>query len=317
VASRTPTAPPRSPTVDRRPPTSTTSCSPEPSATSRSSPLPRRTRRRRRRAPRRRLPRRRGGPDRLHAGRRRPADRGRTGRVGSTGAVLRAPRGSRRSSTACSWPRSAAIGHLTHLSARAVQAPPDLAVDEPPRLGRGRTFDLGVHPVGLALRTAAEARRRSPTQLAAVITDAGTDREHASIKLRFPAACWPRSWSAGNPTPPPTGTSRRRARAPCCAPTCTRRRASNATATRSTACRYGRSESVARRRLRLRAAAETVLDEHPHRAPGAGHVPARPPGPRRDLAQRTGRRAATRSRCRCPSPAPATARPRTARRRRR
>lgn len=78
-----------------------------------------------------------------------------------------------------------AIGHLTHLSARAIQAPPGWRSTSHHDWGGGATFDLGVHPVGLALRTAAEATAGPPTQVAAVITDAGTDHEHASIKLRF------------------------------------------------------------------------------------------------------------------------------------
>jgi predicted dehydrogenase len=77
------------------------------------------------------------------------------------------------------------IGHLTHLSARAIQAPPTWRSTRHREWGGGATFDLGVHPVGLALRTAAETDAGPPTRVAAVITDAGTDREHASIKLRF------------------------------------------------------------------------------------------------------------------------------------
>ena len=79
----------------------------------------------------------------------------------------------------------AEIGHLTHLSARAIQAPPTWRSSRHHDWGGGATFDLGVHPVGLALRTAAETDAGPPAQVAAVITDAGTDREHASIRLRF------------------------------------------------------------------------------------------------------------------------------------
>ena len=77
------------------------------------------------------------------------------------------------------------IGHLTHLSARAIQAPPTWRSRRHHDWGGGATFDLGVHPIGLALRTAAETDAGAPSQVTAVITDAGTDREHASIKLRF------------------------------------------------------------------------------------------------------------------------------------
>ncbi len=77
------------------------------------------------------------------------------------------------------------LGLLTHLSARALQAPPTWRRDDEASWGGGALFDLGVHPVGLVLRTAAEAGAGSPTSLTAVITDAGTDREHGTVKLRF------------------------------------------------------------------------------------------------------------------------------------
>ncbi len=78
-----------------------------------------------------------------------------------------------------------ALGHLTHLSARAIQSPPTWRSTRHDDWGGGALFDLGVHPVGLALRTAAEVGAGPATQVNAVITDAGTDREHATIKLRF------------------------------------------------------------------------------------------------------------------------------------
>ena len=77
------------------------------------------------------------------------------------------------------------LGALTHLSARAMQAPPTWRRDDGSSWGGGALFDLGVHPVGLVLRTAAEAGAGPPTSLTAVITDAGTDREHGTVKLRF------------------------------------------------------------------------------------------------------------------------------------
>ncbi len=77
------------------------------------------------------------------------------------------------------------LGALTHLSARALQAPPTWRQDDGSSWGGGALFDLGVHPVGLVLRTAAEAGAGTPTSLTAVITDAGTDREHGTVKLRF------------------------------------------------------------------------------------------------------------------------------------
>lgn len=77
------------------------------------------------------------------------------------------------------------LGRLTHLSARAIQAPPTWRANRHDDWGGGALFDLGVHPVGLTLRTAAEAGAGPATQVNAVITDAGTDREHGTVKLRF------------------------------------------------------------------------------------------------------------------------------------
>jgi predicted dehydrogenase len=78
----------------------------------------------------------------------------------------------------------AAIGPLTHLSARAIQPPPTWR-DTRADWGGGALFDLGVHPVGMVLRTAAEAGAGIPRRLTAVITDASTDREHGTIRLHF------------------------------------------------------------------------------------------------------------------------------------
>lgn len=76
------------------------------------------------------------------------------------------------------------IGPLTHLSARAIQSPPTWRRTRAD-WGGGALFDLGVHPVGLVLRTAAETGAGVPQRLTAVITDASTDREHGTIKLHF------------------------------------------------------------------------------------------------------------------------------------
>lgn len=78
----------------------------------------------------------------------------------------------------------ASIGALTHLSARALQGPPTWRVTDA-EWGGGALFDLGVHPVGLAIRTAAEADAGAPSSVTAVITDAATEREHATVKLHF------------------------------------------------------------------------------------------------------------------------------------
>ncbi len=77
------------------------------------------------------------------------------------------------------------IGTLTHLSARAIQPPPTWRAPGGTDWGGGALFDLGVHPVGLVLRTAAEAGAGPPEHVNAVITDASTAREHATVRLRF------------------------------------------------------------------------------------------------------------------------------------
>jgi myo-inositol 2-dehydrogenase/D-chiro-inositol 1-dehydrogenase len=83
--------------------------------------------------------------------------------------------------------RVGGIGTLTHLSARATQAPPSWrpadGIDA--QWGGGALFDLGVHPVGLTLRTATESGAGRPTSLNAVVIDAGTRHEQGTIKLRF------------------------------------------------------------------------------------------------------------------------------------
>jgi predicted dehydrogenase len=83
--------------------------------------------------------------------------------------------------------RVGGIGALTHLSARATQAPPSWRPEDgiDAHWGGGALFDLGVHPVGLTLRTALESGAGRPVSLSAVIGDAGTRHEHGTIKLRF------------------------------------------------------------------------------------------------------------------------------------
>ncbi len=83
--------------------------------------------------------------------------------------------------------RVGAVGALTHLSTRATQPPPTWrpgdGVDA--NWGGGALFDVGVHPVGMALRVASEAQAGRPVSLTAVIVDAETRSEHGTIKLRF------------------------------------------------------------------------------------------------------------------------------------
>ena len=77
------------------------------------------------------------------------------------------------------------IGALTHLSARAIQAPPTWRSASGSDWGGGALFDLGVHPIGVTLRIAAEAAAGPPELLTAVVTDASTEREHATVRLHF------------------------------------------------------------------------------------------------------------------------------------
>jgi predicted dehydrogenase len=81
--------------------------------------------------------------------------------------------------------RVGSLGTLTHLSARAVQAPPTWRSSLTPDWGGGALFDLGVHPIGLCLRTAAEADAGAPESVSAVLYDAGTDRERATLRIGF------------------------------------------------------------------------------------------------------------------------------------
>jgi myo-inositol 2-dehydrogenase/D-chiro-inositol 1-dehydrogenase len=83
--------------------------------------------------------------------------------------------------------RADSIGALTHLSARATQPPPSWRPDDgiDAHWGGGALFDLGVHPVGLTLRTAAESGAGRPVSLSAVIVDGGTRHEHGTIKIHF------------------------------------------------------------------------------------------------------------------------------------
>ncbi len=83
--------------------------------------------------------------------------------------------------------RVGGIGALTHLSARATQAPPSWRPEDgvDAHWGGGALFDLGVHPVGLTLRTATESGAGRPVSVSATIGDAGTRHEHGTAKLRF------------------------------------------------------------------------------------------------------------------------------------
>ena len=178
------------------------------------------------------------------------------------------------------------IGALTHLSARATQAPPSWRPDDgiDAQWGGGALFDLGVHPVGLTLRTAAESGAGRPVSLSAVIVDAGTRHEHGTIKLRFESGLVATIGARWQPGSTPDWDLQ----------------ASSASAVlraelypsptlehNGDPVPIGAPDSggrpVAGRRLRLRPATEAVLDEHPHRSSRPRHVTIGPPGARRDL----------------------------------
>jgi predicted dehydrogenase len=76
------------------------------------------------------------------------------------------------------------IGALTHLRVRAVQSRPDWGDFLTEGWGGGVLFDLGVHPLAVALLLAAPAR---PVQVSATLEGADDHPvdEHAEVRLRF------------------------------------------------------------------------------------------------------------------------------------
>jgi predicted dehydrogenase len=178
------------------------------------------------------------------------------------------------------------IGALTHLSARATQAPPSWRPDDgiDAQWGGGALFDLGVHPVGLTLRAAAESGAGRPVSLSSIIVDAGTRHEYGTIKLRFEAglvATIGVRWQPGST--PDWDLQASSASAVLRAelyPTPSLEHNGTAVAIGAPIRADGPDT---RRRLRLRTTAEALLDEHPHRPPRPGDLAAGPPGARRDL----------------------------------
>ncbi|MFT3854938.1 MAG: Gfo/Idh/MocA family oxidoreductase [Ilumatobacteraceae bacterium] len=102
--------------------------------------------------------------------------------------------------------RAGDLGALTNLEVRTIQTLPtwgDFTGDE---WGGGALFDLGVHPLALALLLAAAAGEGRPTAVEATLRGGeghGTD-EHAEVTLRFPSGFAARvvaSWQ-GDPAQP-------------------------------------------------------------------------------------------------------------------
>ena len=76
--------------------------------------------------------------------------------------------------------RVAGIGHVAHLSARAIRRLPTWRSSSVDEWGGGVLFDLGVHPIALILRTAEVAGLGSPVSVTATMTP-----EAASAQIQF------------------------------------------------------------------------------------------------------------------------------------
>lgn len=100
--------------------------------------------------------------------------------------------------------RVPALGPLTVLELRALQGLPDWGEFTSPDSGGGALFDLGAHPLALALRIADTAGAGEPVAVSAELRG-GSSRvdEHAEARLRFASGMEARvvvSWQAG-PSP--------------------------------------------------------------------------------------------------------------------
>jgi predicted dehydrogenase len=79
--------------------------------------------------------------------------------------------------------RRPALGTLTHLSLRTVQPPPDWGHFQRPLTAGGVLFDLGPHPIAVALGLAAEDPVAVTAELSSTRSDEADD--HADVRLRF------------------------------------------------------------------------------------------------------------------------------------
>ena len=102
--------------------------------------------------------------------------------------------------------RAASLGALRDLEVRTIQTLPTWGEFTSDGWGGGALFDLGVHPLALALLLAAAAGEGRPSAVSAALRGGeghGTD-EHAEVTLTFPSGLRPRvvaSWQ-GDPDQP-------------------------------------------------------------------------------------------------------------------
>lgn len=81
------------------------------------------------------------------------------------------------------WERRGALGSPTHLSARALQPPPDWGHFTEPLTAGGVLFDLGPHPLSLVLALAGAAPVAVSAQLGSTRDDGADD--DAEVSVRF------------------------------------------------------------------------------------------------------------------------------------
>jgi myo-inositol 2-dehydrogenase / D-chiro-inositol 1-dehydrogenase len=79
------------------------------------------------------------------------------------------------------------LGSLTHLEVRALQGPPRHGLSTSDDWGGGVLFDLGVHPLAVALLCANASGAGRPTSVSARLNCGLGDRrdEHAEVRLQF------------------------------------------------------------------------------------------------------------------------------------
>lgn len=98
--------------------------------------------------------------------------------------------------------RAGDLGDLTNLEVRTIQSLPTWGAFTTDEWGGGALFDLGVHPLALALLLAGAAGERRPISVSATMRggDGHGSDEHAEVTLRFPsglAAQVVASWQGG------------------------------------------------------------------------------------------------------------------------
>ncbi len=94
------------------------------------------------------------------------------------------------------------VGTLTHLEVRTLQGLPTWGAFTTDEWGGGALFDLGVHPLAIALLVANAAGEGSPIAVSAKLRggDGHDSDEHADVRLRYQSGLIARvesSWQAG------------------------------------------------------------------------------------------------------------------------